>query len=173
VLIGRVLEEVKESESWSRTYLIRPAVNPAHVTSVMIMTPKRGSQGVGNIWADAAPSETALRTIVTAGDSLAREAALAENAARRRALDSLRRAGIGDSLRVDSTAVGGPDSAAARLRGPGRPRAVVPRRPDSVTPTDTARRDTVRRDTVRRDTIQRDTLRRDTLQLDPRGPRLP
>jgi rod shape-determining protein MreC len=168
VLIGRVLEEVKEAESWSRTYLIRPAVNPAHVTSVMIMTPKRGSQGVGNIWADQAPAEAALRTIVTAGDSLAREAAVAENAARRRALDSLRRAGIGDSIRVDSTGAGNPDSVAARLRGLGRPpRVVVPRRPDSVAPTDTVRRDTAR------DTTRRDTTRRDTLSRDPSGTRSP
>src|SRR5436190_14662483 len=35
VLIGEVVDEVKEAESWSRTYILRPAVNPAHVTSVM------------------------------------------------------------------------------------------------------------------------------------------
>jgi rod shape-determining protein MreC len=166
VLIGTVLDEVKESDSWSRTFLIRPAVNPAHVTSVMIMTPKRGSQGVGNIWADAARVEAALRTIVVAGDSLAREAALAEAAARRRTQDSLRRAGVGDSLRlfVDTAGV---DSAPPRPRPP---RVLVPRRPDSLAPRDTvaAPRDTVRRDTVRRDTVRRDTVRRDTLP-----PRMP
>src|SRR5437867_2334633 len=150
VLIGTVLEEVKESESWSRTFLIRPAVNPAHVTSVMIMTPKRGSQGVGNIWADAAQAQSALRTIVTAGDSLAREAAIAETAARRRALDSLRRAGVGDSLRpvADSAAA---ESVAARFRAP-RPAV---RRVDSSVVRDTTK---TRRDTLRRDT----TARRDT-----------
>jgi rod shape-determining protein MreC len=178
VLIGTVLDEVKESESWSRTYLIRPAVNPAHVTSVMIMTPKRASQGVGNIWADAAQVESALRTIVAAGDSLGREAALAEAAARRRAQDSLRRAGVGDSLRlfVDSA---GTDSIGARLR-PRPPRVLVPRRPDSLAPRDTAaaprdtvRRDTVRRDTVRRDTVRRDTVRRDTVRRDTMPPRMP
>jgi rod shape-determining protein MreC len=166
VLIGTVLDEVKESDSWSRTFLIRPAVNPAHVTSVMIMTPKRGSQGVGNIWADAARVEAALRTIVVAGDSLAREAALAEAAARRRTQDSLRRAGVGDSLRlfVDTA---GADSARQRPRPP---RVLVPRRPDSLAPRDSAAapRDTVRRDTVRRDTVRRDTVRRDTLP--PRTP---
>lgn len=174
VLIGTVLDEVKESESWSRTYLIRPAVNPAHVTSVMIMTPRRGSQGVGNIWADAAQVESALRTIVTAGDSLGREAALVEAAARRRALDSLRRASVGDSLRlfVDSAGV---DSAGARVRRP--PRVVVPRRADSLAPRDSAAapRDTARRDTIRRDTVpaRRDTVRRDTVPRDTLPTRIP
>src|SRR5204862_2322228 len=53
VLIGEVVDEVKEAESWSRTYLLQPAVNPSHLTSVMILTPTRGSQGGGNIWANA------------------------------------------------------------------------------------------------------------------------
>jgi rod shape-determining protein MreC len=149
VLIGTVLEEVKEAESWSRTFLIRPAVNPAHVTSVMVMTPKRGSQGVGNIWADAAQAQSQLRTIVSAGDSLAREAAIAEATARRRALDSLRRAGVGDSLRAigDSTAQ---DSAAARLGVPRVAPRPAPRRLDLPSARDTtnARRDSARRDTT-------------------------
>jgi rod shape-determining protein MreC len=148
VLVGTIVDEVKEPESWARTYLLRPAVNPAHVTSVMILTPKRGSQGVGNIWANATQVEAALKSIVTAGDSLARQAAIAEAAARRAALDSVRRAGVGDSLRPDSTAF---DSL-------GRPRAGVARprlRRDT-----TGRRDTSRPDSLRRDT----TARRDTLR---------
>jgi rod shape-determining protein MreC len=158
VLIGTIMDALQEPESWSRTYLVRPAVNPAHVTSVMILLPQRSSQGVGNIWAEAAQVQAALRTIVTAGDSLAREAALAEAAARRAALDSGRRASIGDSLRprADST-----DTIGARLRGETirRPRIVTPRvRPDTV------QRDSAARDTTRRDT----TVRRDTLR--PRNP---
>ena len=81
---------------------------------------------------------------------------MAETAARRRAQDSVRRAGLGDSLRavVDSTAA---DSIAARLRP--RARAFVPRpRPDSARDTAKVRRDTIRRDTTRRDTTRRDTL---------------
>lgn len=167
ILIGTVVDEVKEAESWSRTYIIRPAVNPAHVTSVMILTPQRGSQGVGNIWADAAQVQSALRSIVAAGDSLAREAALAEAAARRLALDSIRRAGLGDSLRAT------PDTTADSL--PPRPpprRVVVPRpdtlRPDSATPLrDSIRRDSIRRDSIRRDSVRRDTVRRDTLPRTP------
>jgi rod shape-determining protein MreC len=155
VLIGTILEEVKEAESWSRTYMVRPAVNPGHVSSVMILTPRRASQGVGNIWADAAV-ESALRSIVAAGDSLGREAAMAEAAARRRVQDSLRRAGVVDSLRFRTDTV--------PLDSLGRPIVVTPRprppAPRVVTPP----RDTIStRDTtviVPRDTLQlRDTLR--------------
>jgi rod shape-determining protein MreC len=155
ILIGTVLEEVKEAESWSRTFVLRPAVNPAHVTSVMILTPQRRSQGVGNIWANAAV-ESALRAIVAGGDSLARQAAIAEAAARRAALDSIRRAGIGDSIRADTTAF----DSLGRPRVAPRPRVLRPRR-------DTAGIDTTKRDTtVRRDTtVHRDTtVRRDTLR---------
>jgi rod shape-determining protein MreC len=174
ILIGTVMDEVKESESWSRTYIIRPSVNPAHVTSVMILTPQRGSQGVGNIWADAAQVQSALKTIVAAGDSLAREAALAEAAARRSALDSIRRAGLGDSLRPSI------DTVADTLRP--RPRRIVVPRPDTLRPDsaqirDSIRRDSIRRDSIRRDSIRRDSLRRDTVRLDtvPRDtlPRIP
>jgi rod shape-determining protein MreC len=114
VLIGTVLSEVKEAESWSRTYLIQPAVNPANLTSVMILTAQRAAQGVGNIWASAAQTATAVKTIVASGDSVARVAALEEAAARRLALDSLRRASVGDSMNVvlDSAA----DSVAIQAR---------------------------------------------------------
>jgi rod shape-determining protein MreC len=161
VLIGTIVDEVKESESWSRTYLLLPAVNPAHVTSVMILTPQRGSQGVGNIWANAAQVQTALRTIVASGDSLARQAALAEAAARRAALDSARRAGFGDSLRTDTTAL---DTSLIRRQG-----IATPRPPAMRIRRDTTGRDSVPGDTTRRDTVRRDTtVRRDSIQ-----PRMP
>lgn len=150
VLIGTIVDEVKEAESWSRTYLLQPAVNPTNVTSVMILTPKRGAEGVGNIWANAAQVQSALRTIVAAGDSLAREAALAEAAARRNALDSLRRAGVGDSLRVDTATR---DTSLVRRQGIA---PVRPRRVDTTTARDTVTRDTTRprRDTsARRDSV--------------------
>ncbi|HJQ19520.1 MAG TPA: rod shape-determining protein MreC [Gemmatimonadaceae bacterium] len=142
VLIGTVVDEVKEAESWSRTYLLQPAVNPTNVTSVMILTPKRSAEGVGNIWANAAQVQSALKTIVAAGDSLARQAAIAEAAARRVALDSLRRAGVGDSLAVDTTAR---DTSLIRKQGiaPTRP---TTRRTDSAAAA--AARDTTRRDST-------------------------
>lgn len=140
VLIGTIVEEVKEQESWSRTYMVRPAVNPAHLTSVMILTPQRRSQGVGNIWASATQTQQATRQIVAGGDSIARETAMAEAAARRAAMDSVRRAGVGDSLRL------APDPADTLQRR--RQGVTVPRpRPD------TARRDTAR-DTTRPDTTR-------------------
>lgn len=144
VLIGTIVDEVKEQDSWSRTYIVRPAVNPAHLSSVMILTPQRRSQGVGNIWASATQVQAATKTIVAGGDSLAREAAIAETAARRAALDSVRRAGMGDSLRItpDTT-----DTVPRRL--PPRPRVVIPR----------PRPDTPRPDTVPPDTIVPDTSR--------------
>lgn len=157
VLIGTVMDEVKQAESWSRTYILRPAVNPAHVTSVMILTAQRRSQGVGNIWADAVQAQTTTRTIVAAGDSLGREAAIAEAAARRASQDSARRAGIGDSLRPRDSV---PDS----LVGRPRPRIIAPR-PRVDTSRDTMRRDTTRRDTTRRDTTRRDTIRPDTMRI--------
>jgi len=67
VLIGTVVSEVPEPESWSRTYLVRPAVNPAHVTSVMILTPQRAQQGVGSVWMSAPEPGASARTTPGAG----------------------------------------------------------------------------------------------------------
>ncbi|MEK7403095.1 MAG: rod shape-determining protein MreC [Gemmatimonadota bacterium] len=83
VLIGTVVDSVAETERWSRTYLVRPAVNPAHVTSVMILTSERVLQGVGNIWTVSPPGD-ATRPLTVRRDSVRR--------------DSLRR----DSLRLDT-----------------------------------------------------------------------
>lgn len=172
VLIGTILEEVKEAESWSRTYIVLPAVNPAHVTSVMILTPRRATQGVGNVWADAAV-ESALRSIVAAGDSLGREAAMAEAAARRRVQDSLRRAGAGvgaDTLRLQTDTVQLDTLGRPTVVTP-RPRPVLPAVPRVVTPP----RDTI----TTRDTmiiVPRDTPpRRDSIPLPPvpQGPPVP
>ena len=145
ILIGTIVHDLTDKEEgWSRTYLVRPAVNPAHVTSVMILTPQRASQGVGNIWADAAQVQSALRTIVASGDSIARQSAAAEAAARRAALDSIRRGGAA-LLPADTTL----DSAALAARDSVR-RAVARRA--------AARRDSIRRDSLRRDSLSRDTL---------------
>jgi rod shape-determining protein MreC len=143
VLIGIVVSEMKESESWSRTYLLQPAVNPANLSSVMILTPQRAAQGVGNIWITAVQSEATIRTIVSAGDSLARVAAMAEAAARRAAMDSVRRASRGDSIApvvADTSA----DSVAARARrraAAAEARAERARR-DSAAAADTTKPDT-------------------------------
>ena len=122
VLIGTVVQEVPEPESWSRTYLVRPAVNPAHVTSVMILTLRRAQQGVGSVWMSAPePAPAAKETPVIGprpdfarGDS-------ARDTTRR---DTTRR----DTTRSDTT------------------RRDTTRR--DTTRRDTTRRDTLRPDTV-------------------------
>ncbi len=137
--VGVVLGEIKTTEAWARTYLLRPAVNPAELTSVMILTPQRATAGLLNVWSDVASIDSATRNIVAAGDSLARQSAQAEAAARRAAIDSAARL-LGDSLRRDTTAAR-PDSTARPA--PATVPAPRPRAPDT-----TAAR--VRRDSVAR-----------------------
>ena len=100
--IGVVLAEIKTTEAWARTYLLRPAVNPAALTSVMILTPQRGAAGLTNIWADIGRVDSAMRRIVFAGDSLARQSAQAEASARRLSIDSAARL-LSDSMRAADT----------------------------------------------------------------------
>ena len=141
--VGTVLEEIKTSEGWARTYLLRPAVNPADVYSVMILRRDRLAKGLDGVWQSVAQADAAAQRIVVAGDSAAKNAALAEAAARRAVIDSIARAnGI--------TPLGVTDSARAVA-----PRPVPVRRPP---PPDTAPRDTVR-DTIRTDSVPRtDTI---------------
>jgi rod shape-determining protein MreC len=156
--VGTVLQEIKTTEGWARTYLLRPAVNPADVYSVMILRRDRVAKGLDGVWENTAQVDAAAQRIVVSGDSAAKSAALAEAAARKAVLDSMARANGNAPLGVtDST------------------RAVTPtpapvRRPAPVT--ETPRRDTARRDTVRRDTSARDTIRRDTIPA-PFSPRQP
>jgi rod shape-determining protein MreC len=141
--VGTVLQEIKTSEGWARTYLLRPAVNPADVYSVMILRRDRVAKGLDGVWQNLAQVDAAAQKIVVSGDSAARSAALAEAAARRAVLDSMARAN-------GAAPLGATDSA----------RAVAPRpAPVHRAPVDTnARRDTTRRDTARRDTTKRDSV---------------
>lgn len=138
ITIGTIVQELKTTEVWTRTYLVRPAVAPSHITSVLVLTPQRVTQGTGNVWGATVNADSATRRIAAAGDSVARQAAALEAQARAAVLDSVRRA-TADSVRrmlgaaplapgADSTA--GRDSARAR-------RPVAPRR-------DTTRTDTTR-----------------------------
>jgi rod shape-determining protein MreC len=88
--IGVVVGEIKTSEAWARTYMLRPAVLPADINSVMILRPERVAAGVENLWQFGTPTDSALRAILATGDSIAKSAALAEAAARRAVIDSLR-----------------------------------------------------------------------------------
>ena len=137
--IGVVQRELKTSEVWANTYLLRPAVLPADVSSVMILHPQRAGSGVDGVWELGSP------------DSLAADSA--------RRADSLARA------RADTARPRPARPAAARV-DTGRARATPVRR-DTVRRQAPVRRDTAaaRRDTapVRRDTARRDTSARDTV----------
>lgn len=50
--IGTVVGEVAQGSAWSRTYLVQPAVHPADLSAVMILTPPRRAAGVDSIWRD-------------------------------------------------------------------------------------------------------------------------
>lgn len=141
--VGVVMGEIKTTEAWARTYILRPAVNPAELSAVMILTPQRAAAGLTNVWAGVGPVDSATRSIVLAGDSLARQAAAAEAAARRAALDSAARL-LGDSLGRDTA---GADSL--------RPRPAAPTTIDPAAAAQArARRDSIAA-RARRDSIQR------------------
>jgi rod shape-determining protein MreC len=144
--VGTVLQEIKTTEGWARTYLLRPAVNPADVYSVMILRRDRVAKGLDGVWESAAQVDAAAQRIVVSGDSAAKSAALAEAAARRAVIDSIARA--------NGTAPAGVTDSTRPIVG-GQPAPAPVRRP-AVT-TDTTRRDTIIRpvpaDTIRRDTI--------------------
>ena len=141
--VGTVLQEIKTSEGWARTYLLRPAVNPSDVYSVMILRRERLGKGLDGVWQSVAQADAAAQRIVVSGDSAARSAALAEAAARRAVIDSVARAN-------GTPPLGATDSTRAIA-----PRPVPVRRP----PPDTSRRDSARRDTTRRDSVPpRDTI---------------
>jgi rod shape-determining protein MreC len=135
--VGTVMQEIKTSEGWARTYLLRPAVNPSDVYSVMILRRERLAKGLEGVWQSVAQVDAAAQRIVVSGDSAARSAALAEAAARRAVLDSMARANGIAPLGADSVRVVAP-------------RPVPVRRP----PPDTTPRDTVTRDTIRPDSVR-------------------
>jgi rod shape-determining protein MreC len=150
--VGTVLQEIKTAEGWARTYLLRPAVNPADVYSIMILRRDRvQKEDMVGVWESVAQANAAAQRIVVAGDSAAKEAALAEAAARRAVLDSAARAnGVGvlgqsDSARRADSVKAAEARAAAAAPGTKRPA-------DSAAG---ARRDNAPRDSVRRDTVPR------------------
>src|SRR6184192_2142010 len=147
--IGTVLQEIKTSEGWARTYLLRPAVNPSDVYSVMILRRDRLAKGLDGVWQNVAQVDQATQRIIVSGDSAAKAAALAEAAARRAVIDSMARANGAPPL-------GAIDSAGAARAV--TPRPVPVRRPAVIDTTARERRDTTPRDTIRRDTVRTDTI---------------
>ncbi|HEY4132743.1 MAG TPA: rod shape-determining protein MreC [Gemmatimonadaceae bacterium] len=163
IAIGTIVEELKTSEVWTRTYLVRPAVAPSRVTSVLVLTPQRVTQGTGSIWGATVNADSANKKIVAAADSLARQTALIEAKARQATLDSLKRATI-DSIRrvynLPPTPMTAADSATAR-------RATTPAAPGATPAQGTSPQSApVVRDTTRARrpvaTPRRDSIRPDT-----------
>ena len=89
--VGTVLGEVKTSELWARTYLLRPAVLPSAISAVMVLLPARADSGVAGVWQTGQGLAAATRSIVAAGDSLARMTA-SDSTPRSATEDSLARA---------------------------------------------------------------------------------
>lgn len=127
ILIGTVIGELKTTEQWSRTYLVRPSVRPQDVSNVMVLSPVLVTENLAGMWDTAGAGAAVVAQVVAAGDSLARRAA-ADSAAKQRVVDSTNAA----RLAADS-------AAAAAVPGA----VVVPRDTTRVAPG-------VRRDTTRR-----------------------
>jgi rod shape-determining protein MreC len=76
VFIGTVVRALRgESAGWSRSYLLRPAVRPSELQSVMVLTPERSAEGVESVW--RARVEALERRVRAAGDSLDADSATA------------------------------------------------------------------------------------------------
>jgi rod shape-determining protein MreC len=117
ITIGSVVQELKTTEVWTRTYLLRPAVTPSRVTTVLVLTAQRVTQGIGNVWGAAVNADSATKRIVAAGDSIAKQAGVLEAQARSAALDSVKKATIDSvkrALGVAAAPVTAADSAALR-----------------------------------------------------------
>jgi cell shape-determining protein MreC len=152
IAIGTIVRELESTPGLSRTYLLAPSVNPSNLTSVLVLTPQRSSQGVGNIWTAAVSIDSATRSIVKGGDSLMIAAADLADRQRRATLDSAKRVAIDsvlraigvqrpDAARADSAAVAGAVPPLTRRRPVPRD---TTRRPDSTRrPDTTARVDTI------------------------------
>jgi rod shape-determining protein MreC len=143
--IGTVIAEAQTSEQWSRTYLVRPAVRPHGVSSVIVLAPQWVSGNTAAVWSTAAAADSAVRRIVAAGDSIARRDA-EERAAKQRALDSATALLSQPTLtpiapRADS--LGRPPGGSAAPTLPA-PKIAVPPRRDSPRRPPPARRDTIR-----------------------------
>jgi rod shape-determining protein MreC len=65
--VGTITRELSTSEGWARTYLLRPAVKPQDISSVLIVEPRRATAGIQSVYAAAADS--AARADSAAADS--------------------------------------------------------------------------------------------------------
>jgi rod shape-determining protein MreC len=102
--IGVVISEVKTTEGFAKSYLVRPMVSVPDIASVFVLTPARARAGVENVWSSIAAADSMRKAIAAVGDSL-RKAGLA-------AADSIRRMmpaalpAVGDTSRVRRDSLG-------------------------------------------------------------------
>lgn len=129
--VGTILREIQTPEgSWSRTYLVRPAVNPGLASTVMIINQQRANAGLDGVWQMTTSLDSAVRGVAAAGDSIRRTDSTAAIAAARQAiLDSAAR--LGGTRLPDTVAV--TDTAGRRVAPP--PAATTPARTAPSTPT--------------------------------------
>jgi rod shape-determining protein MreC len=133
--IGTVVGEIKTTELWARTYLLRPAVPPPDVRSVMIMSQQRAAAGVQRVWT-VPRADSIARAIARSGDSVVR---------RDQALAAAAQAARGDTAtRVPVGPAGGAAAPAAARPVPARTTPPVRRvidttatRPPATTRVDT------------------------------------
>ena len=72
--IGVVVSELKATEGFAKSYLMRPMVSLPDISSVYILTPERVRAGVESVWSTATAADSARKAIVAAGDSLKKKA---------------------------------------------------------------------------------------------------
>jgi rod shape-determining protein MreC len=137
--IGTVIDTLR-SDGYARKYLLRPAVMPSDVLSVMVLQPQRAAGGVEPVWA----------ATVAAADSVARASAVADSMAAARAAGA-----PGRPIVADSATRPAPNATAAGAT-PGTTTAPAVANPDSVAAAARAR--ALRR--ARRDSIRADSIRR-------------
>jgi hypothetical protein len=108
--IGVVVSEVKTTEGFAKSYLVRPMVSVPDIASVFILTPARARAGVENVWSSIAAADSMRKVIAAVGDSLRKAGIAAADSVRRMmpaAADTshVRRDSLGRRLRVrqDST----------------------------------------------------------------------
>jgi len=82
--IGVVVSEMKTTEGFAKSYLMRPMVSLPDISSVFILTPERARSGVENVWATGTNVDSVRKAIVAAGDSMRiRRDTLAKTAVKR------------------------------------------------------------------------------------------
>ena len=68
--VGVVVSEIKTTEGFAKSYLVRPMVSLPDISSVFILTPQRARAGVDNVWATGVNADSLRKAIAAAGESL-------------------------------------------------------------------------------------------------------